>query len=783
MKPCNLLKPAVTGMVILGLVLSLVLIPTGPGRAGSLRADSCAWQSSAGSWYGNWSDASHWDCGHVPGSDDSAAIGWGEATLDSNVTVQGLSLAADLAASGSYTLTITGSFYWQSGNLRSGGLKLHLAPGSTTTLNQNLNTYIDGATLDNYGDFTLDHTQGISYQYGGGGTINNYGNFTIASGGTTPEGPSFINGQSFHNASGGTLGIDVGTGNRVQINGPFDNAGSLSVQSGSLELSQGGTHSGEIWLASAGGLILDGLQAFYLNDGTSFSGNGWLGWGGAYLEIDTDILLSNMHVGYGEIDGHGHSLTVLSNFHWDQGTLYNLELNISSGADAIADNNGSQTYLDGGATIQNAGNFTIAHPEGIAFAGSGGTVSNTGTFTLSSGGFAGNAFENYGLLVANPPPAGSVSLSAPLSNHGDVNVFSGTLALNGDFVQEEGSTTLSGARMRFSGDFIQNGGITLLNDARIEGVPPSAEIALNEGCIQGNGVITASINQVGGVVAPGNMLGLLEIHGDYNLSENGMVGINLGGPLPITGYDVLRVSGVANVQGGALELQTVNGFEPLPGDVFQVMEYGSHSGELNLSGGSLVLSPTYTAHALLISIESIKLEQSILFDPLPDRTFGEAPFVITATASSGLPVSFVAFSGTCRVDGNGVTLLSAGPCTIEAQQPGNDDYFPATAVAQEFEIHPATQAITFAPLPDQFFGAEPFVISATASSALTVTLTTTASTACSLDGNVVTLLSAGRCAITAHQGGNGNYTPAPNVTRTFMVYHRLLLPLVLQNHE
>ena len=63
---------------------------------------------------------------------------------------------------------------------------------------------------------------------------------------------------------------------------------------------------------------------------------------------------------------------------------------------------------------------------------------------------------------------------------------------------------------------------------------------------------------------------------------------------------------------------------------------------------------------------------------------------LTATASSGLPVSFVdrtsapAVSG-CSLVGNQLTYLSPGAsCTIAAIQAGSDDYFPATEISQVF---------------------------------------------------------------------------------------------------
>jgi hypothetical protein len=73
---------------------------------------------------------------------------------------------------------------------------------------------------------------------------------------------------------------------------------------------------------------------------------------------------------------------------------------------------------------------------------------------------------------------------------------------------------------------------------------------------------------------------------------------------------------------------------------------------------------------------SSPVAQTITFDPLPDRTFGDPPFTVTATASSGLPVSFAA-TGSCAVVGGAMTLSGAGSCTVTATQDGDLTYAPA----------------------------------------------------------------------------------------------------------
>jgi hypothetical protein len=88
--------------------------------------------------------------------------------------------------------------------------------------------------------------------------------------------------------------------------------------------------------------------------------------------------------------------------------------------------------------------------------------------------------------------------------------------------------------------------------------------------------------------------------------------------------------------------------------------------------------------------------QTITFAPLVDRTYGDAPFTLSATATSGLPVNFVAI-GNCSLDGaNGTTLsiTGAGSCTVIAQQGGNAQWTFAADVQRSFTIAKAPATIT-----------------------------------------------------------------------------------------
>lgn len=162
--------------------------------------------------------------------------------------------------------------------------------------------------------------------------------------------------------------------------------------------------------------------------------------------------------------------------------------------------------------------------------------------------------------------------------------------------------------------------------------------------------------------------------------------------------------------------------------------------------------------------------QTITFGTLASKTFGNAPFAVSATASSGLPVSFSSLTTPiCTVGGSTVTIVAAGTCTIRASQGGDATYAPAPNVDRSFNVAKASQTITFAALSGKTYGAAPFAVTATASSGLAVTFTSTTSAVCTVSSSTVTIVAAGTCTIRASQAGNGNYNAAPNVNRSFAV--------------
>jgi hypothetical protein len=166
------------------------------------------------------------------------------------------------------------------------------------------------------------------------------------------------------------------------------------------------------------------------------------------------------------------------------------------------------------------------------------------------------------------------------------------------------------------------------------------------------------------------------------------------------------------------------------------------------------------------------LPQSIVFYAVADRTLAQPlTFSAVATASSGLPVAFSGGApGVCTVAANGaITVVGVGTCYVVASQPGNATVGMAMAVPRSFVISKAPQSITLATPADRALGNAPFAVTVSASSGLSVVLTSGSPGVCAISGATVTLLHAGTCTLDARQPGNATYDAAPWVARAFQV--------------
>jgi DNA-binding beta-propeller fold protein YncE len=264
--------------------------------------------------------------------------------------------------------------------------------------------------------------------------------------------------------------------------------------------------------------------------------------------------------------------------------------------------------------------------------------------------------------------------------------------------------------------------------------------------------------------------------------ENNAGSFDLGstrGDFPLVGKFIISNSaGARELHVGNLQLPA--GFVLDSGSVFpSTIPAGEQrsirikfvSSQLGTTRGTVSFTsndPDEQAYTFAISATLLKplLAQEISYTPVANKTYGDAPFLLSATASSGLPVSYTV-DGPADLAGSTLTITGAGLVTIFIDQDGNEEYKAARSVSLSFTVYKASQTIGFT-LADRPWQAEPVTLAGTASSGLLLSYLVVSGPA-SVSGNALTLTGAGQVTVRATQAGDSNYKAAPPVERSFTV--------------
>ncbi len=120
----------------------------------------------------------------------------------------------------------------------------------------------------------------------------------------------------------------------------------------------------------------------------------------------------------------------------------------------------------------------------------------------------------------------------------------------------------------------------------------------------------------------------------------------------------------------------------------------------NSAGSATSNAATLTVNPLVVN----KTDQTISFGALADRLYTSAAIGLTATASSGLAVSYSVTSGAAFVSGGNLFLTGLGPVTVQAAQGGNATYNAAPNVPQGFNVTIAPATVTLSNLSATYHG-------------------------------------------------------------------------------
>jgi hypothetical protein len=193
------------------------------------------------------------------------------------------------------------------------------------------------------------------------------------------------------------------------------------------------------------------------------------------------------------------------------------------------------------------------------------------------------------------------------------------------------------------------------------------------------------------------------------------------------------------------------------------------------AGNGTWAAATPVSRSFTVDAPSLR-PQTITFNNPATQTVG-TPLTLSATASSGLPVSFASqTTSVCTVSNSASTFITTfattGMCTIQASQAGNGTWAAATPVSRSFTVNAEPQTITFNAPGTQTVGT-PLTLSATATSSLAVSFASKTSSICTVSGAmstfVASFVTAGTCTIQASQAGNATWAAATPVSRSFTV--------------
>lgn len=225
----------------------------------------------------------------------------------------------------------------------------------------------------------------------------------------------------------------------------------------------------------------------------------------------------------------------------------------------------------------------------------------------------------------------------------------------------------------------------------------------------------------------------------------------------ITPHDPGASSGTVKASSGLpVKLELVSGSATIEGD------HITHTGAIGSKVVYLAWQPgDETAWDAVVPMEFSITTQDIDFAAIPEQKCG-TPLVLSATASSGLPVTYFITSGVGIVNrqGDSLNFTASGSVTIVAVQGGNGSFAAAQAVSRTFNVVKEDQTIAFAAgIPESVSHTQKVALSATSSQGLTPVTFSVFSGPGNVSGNELSFTAPGTVVVHASQAGNLAFNP------------------------
>jgi len=102
------------------------------------------------------------------------------------------------------------------------------------------------------------------------------------------------------------------------------------------------------------------------------------------------------------------------------------------------------------------------------------------------------------------------------------------------------------------------------------------------GRISGTGSVNVDHVIIENELSPGNSPGCINFGGNVTFSASGTLLTEIGGTIPCTDYDQIKVANTLTLNSPTLEVVLINGFEPQYQDSFDIMDWGSLVGAFGI---------------------------------------------------------------------------------------------------------------------------------------------------------------------------------------------------------
>jgi len=355
--------------------------------------------------------------------------------------------------------------------------------------------------------------------------------------------------------------------------------------SGTLRIEDGGTVSNTWcdlaeWESSDGLAIVTGPDAAWTNEyhlvlGVRGYGELQVEDGGSVSNTWSHIGSQADAVGLATITGVGSTWTLSDWLYVGDNGVGTLDIQDGGSVTALGIYVGTQAGSEGTVTISGeASSLDITGALFVSFLGDGAVTVQDGAAVTSPQTQIGGVLGSMGHVTVDGP--GSVLISDGWG-----------VSVGADY--EEGQGTLE----------VTNGGLVSASQVRLEPNPA--------GLLIGDGTVQAPVwNQ--GRLEPGLSAGILTIDGDYEQESDGTLAIELGGTAPGT-YDQLVITGNATLA-GTLDLSLINGFDPQPGDSFEILTAASVTGAFDTIegwdlGGGKMFYVTYSETDVTLHVDTV----------------------------------------------------------------------------------------------------------------------------------------------------------------------------------